>query len=391
MDITVATTPAEIDAVSAYWDEMSIESPHAGRALSTLVLQASSHEARPHVILIRDGDRQPILVVGRVERRPMHVRVGYRTLRSMPARWLQVVPGGVVGASSPSDCDTVVTSLCASLRRGAADILVLSKVELDGPLHRAALTHLAWYRRGHATTPLKRHRSDLSQGFEKFLAARSRGTRWRLRRRLKKLDEATGDREKMAVRRIGPGDGVDGAVKLLDSIATRSYQRGIGVGFVDDELHRALMAWAVADGPYRVWVLYIDGAPVAFVNGVLHDRTFFLFETAFDPSAAVDEPGAILLARVLEELAAEPDVDSFDYGFGDAQYKQSLSDASWDEVDVVGFAARPRALYLNLVSTTVAAAVSTTKRLLGGERVARLRRRRRAELAPAASSDNEVS
>jgi hypothetical protein len=391
MDITVATTSAEIDAITACWDEMSIASPHAGRALSTLVLQTSGHAARPHVILIRDGDRQPILVVGRVERRPMQIKVGYRTLHSIPARWLVVVAGGVVGARTQSDHDAAMSSLCASLRRGEADILVLSKVEVDGPLHAAALQHLAWYQRGHAATPLKRHRSDLSHGFEAFLSARSRGTRWRLRRRLRKLDEVVGDREKMTVRRIRPGDEVDGAVRLLEGIATKSYQRGIGVGFVDDELHRGLMSWAVADGPYRVWVLYIDGAPVAFLNGVLHDRTFFLFETAFDPSAAVEEPGAILLARVLEELAAEPDVDGFDYGFGDAQYKQSLSDAFCDEVDVVGFAARPRALFLNVLSTAVAVAVSTTKRLLGSERVAKLRRRERAELAPVTSSDGEVS
>ena len=94
-------------------------------------------------------------------------------------------------------------------------------------------------------------------------------------------------------------------------------------------------------------------------TGCFHERAFHLFETAFDGALADDEPGAILMARVLAELAEEPDVDAFDYGFGDAQYKQSLSDASWDEVDVLAAsAARPRALCLNAV--TVAATYGVT-------------------------------
>jgi CelD/BcsL family acetyltransferase involved in cellulose biosynthesis len=189
----------------------------------------------------------------------------------------------------------------------------------------------------------------------------------------------------MAVRQVGPDDDVTEVVRTLDAIAANSYQRGIGVGFADDELHRALVRWAVEDGPYRVWLLSIDGAPVAYLNGVTHNRTFHLFETAFDGARSDDEPGGILLARVLEELAGDPDVDVFDYGYGDAQYKQSMSDASWDETDMLFFAARPRALSLNLLSTGAAGAVALGKRLLGGERVAALRRRARAQLSASAT------
>jgi CelD/BcsL family acetyltransferase involved in cellulose biosynthesis len=217
-----------------------------------------------------------------------------------------------------------------------------------------------------------------------FLAARSKGTRWRLRRRLRKLDDAP---PKIIVRRIGPDDKVDVTTRLFDDIAARSYQRHIGVGFMDDELHRAFITSAIEGGPFRAWVLSVNENPVAFLDGLLHERTFHLFETAFDGALADDEPGAILMARVLAELAEEPDVDAFDYGFGDAQYKQSLSDVSWDEVDVLGFAARPRALYLNTVTAAATYGVTTAKRVLGRERVAALRRRRRAELTQTEAAD----
>jgi CelD/BcsL family acetyltransferase involved in cellulose biosynthesis len=385
MKVTVARTPAEVDALAERWDGIPVESPHASRALFVLVDRAAGENSRPHVILVERDGEPPILVVGRVERRPFEVRAGYRVLLRTRARWLSIVPGGVIGARTPEDHRQVVGLLRRSLARGEADILQLSKVEVGGPLHEATTRRLAWYERGRGLTPLRNHRSALAGGFDAFLAARSKGTRWRIRRRLKKLTEQTSE---LTLWRVGSGDSPDAVAAALDTVAARSYQRGIGVGFVDDDLHRGLVSWAVEGGPFQVWILKRGGVPLAYVNGVLHERTFHLFETAFDASAADDEPGAILIARVLEELASDPDVDGFDYGFGDAQYKQSLSDSSVDVADLLGFAARPRPLMLNSLNLSSAAAISMAKRLLGKERIAALRRRKRAELASTTGSDD---
>jgi CelD/BcsL family acetyltransferase involved in cellulose biosynthesis len=376
MKVTVARTPAEVDALAERWDAVAADSPHASRSLFALVDRAAGAASRPHVVLAERAGEPPILVVARVERRPFEVKAGYRALLRTSARWLSVVPGGVIGARTDSEYDQVVSFLRRSLGRGEADILQLSKVEVGGPLHAAAARRLAWYERGRAGSPLGNHRSALAGGFDSFLAARSKGTRWRIRRRLKKLTEA-GD---LTLWRVGAGDDPDDVAKALDTISSHSYQRGIGVGFVDDELHRGLLSWAIEGGPYHVWILMRGGSPLAYVNGILHEKTFHLFETAFDASAADDEPGAILIARVLEELANDPDVESFDYGFGDAQYKQSLSDSSVDVVDVLAFSARPRPLVLNSLNRSSAAAISLAKRVLGKERIASLRRRKRAEM-----------
>jgi hypothetical protein len=384
MKVTVARTPAEVDALAERWDGISVDSPHASRALFALVDRSAGASSRPHVVLAERDGESPILVVGRVERRPFEVKAGYRVLLRARAKWLSVVPGGVIGARTPEDHLRVVGFLRRSLARGEADILQLSKVEIGGPLHAAAMRRLAWYDRGRAVTPLRNHRSRLADGFDAFLAARSKGTRWRIRRRLKKLTEST----ELALWRVGPGDSADEVVSALDTVAGRSYQRGIGVGFVDDDLHRGLVSWALEGGPFRVWILKRHGVPLAYVNGVLHEKTFHLFETAFDASTADDEPGAILLAKVLEELAADPDVEAFDYGFGDAQYKQSLSDSSVDVADLLAFAARPRPFLLNSLNLSSAAAISVAKRVIGKERIAALRRRKRAELVSAASGSD---
>ncbi|NMO57798.1 GNAT family N-acetyltransferase [Actinoplanes sp. TBRC 11911] len=370
------TTATDLETLADTWRRFEIVSPHASLELFTVVHDALGEQ--PHVLLLEEDGREPILVVARVERRPVRVKAGYRTLFTAPARWLVVVAGGIVGARTADDYRAVMRALTASLRRGDADILQLSKVPVDGPLAEVAASHLSWLRRGHGAAPQVHHTSDLSGGLDSLLSRRSKGTRWRIRKRLKKL----GDPEaKMSVRRIGPDDAEDDVVRILDSIASGSYQRGIGVGFADDPLHRAFVRWAIAGGAYKIWLLSLEGTPVAYLNGLTHHGTFHLFETAFDAARADDEPGAILLARVLQELADDPAVDGFDYGYGDAQYKSSMSDASWDETDVLFFAARPRALSLNLLNTGAATAVGLGKRVLGGERVAAMRKRKRAELS----------
>jgi hypothetical protein len=378
MKITIATTAAGVEAVAGRWDEITIASPHASRRLYTLVNGASGTDSRPHVVLLEDGDREPILVAGRVERRPLRVTVGYRTLFDIDARWLTVVPGGVVGARTDSDYAMVMRCLLDPLRRGAADLLELSKVTVAGPLARAATTHLSWYRRGGRAQPQKHHRAILDDGLDAYLARRSRNTRQRLRRRLRAIEQAG---ERLTIHRIGPDDDVQNTCRMLEMVAAKSYQRGLGAGFVHDELHQGLVGWAVGGGTFRVWLLSIDAIPVAFLSGLVHDRTFFLFDTAFDPSFSDDEPGGLLLARILAELAEDPAIDAFDFAFGDAQYKQSLSDESWEEMDILGFAARPRPLSLNILHSGVGAASSLAIRMLGEERIAAMRRRGRARLA----------
>jgi CelD/BcsL family acetyltransferase involved in cellulose biosynthesis len=381
MNVTICRTMAELDAIASLWDTMDPESPHAARRLYTLVAGVESESGTAPYVAVLDGPgREPVLVVGRLEHRPLHLKAGYRTLMTVPARWLTIVPGGVVGARTPQDHTAVLDVLTEALRRGEADIVELSKLRVDSPVHGAAVQALPWYRRGQATEPQRHHLARLAGGFDAYEANRSRNTRQRNRRRLRRLDDPGAA---MEVRRVGGHD--DGGLvgKTLDEITASSYQRGIGAGFALDDLHRTLVSWAIDGGPFRIWILSVRGVPAAFVTGLVHGRICYLFDTAFDPAFSDDEPGGILMAKVMQELALDPDIDAFDFAFGDAQYKQSLSDESWDEVGLLVFAARPRALALNALRGAAVGAVAAAKRLLGGERVAALRRRMRSGLAGA--------
>jgi CelD/BcsL family acetyltransferase involved in cellulose biosynthesis len=64
----------------------------------------------------------------------------------------------------------------------------------------------------------------------------------------------------------------------------------------------------------------------------------------------------VLQLRMIEELCADPTVSLLDMGFGDADYKRRLGNRSWQEAEVVVYAARLRPLLINAARSGCAAA-----------------------------------
>ena len=139
-------------------------------------------------------------------------------------------------------------------------------------------------------------------------------------------------------------------------------------------------------GWFRVYVLYVGGAPVAFWQGSVYARTFFTGTPGYDPAFADYGIGRYLLVRVIEQLCEDDEVDLIDYGFGDADYKRRFGNESWEEADVVLFARRFRPLRINVTRTVLASALRVAKSVLTRVGVAkRLKRRWRSRLAHAPS------
>ena len=66
--------------------------------------------------------------------------------------------------------------------------------------------------------------------------------------------------------------------------------------------------------------LELDGRPVAFCLGFVHDRAYYYYLPAFDPDFARYGPSAALLAHLIER-AYELDLRELDLMLGDEPYK----------------------------------------------------------------------
>lgn len=119
--------------------------------------------------------------------------------------------------------------------------------------------------------------------------------------------------------------------EAIEHISQRSWQ-GQKLGRVlRADTHGERLRAYLRHGWLRGHVLRIGEEPVAFVIGLLANGTYLYDEPGYDPAWAPEQPGVILLCRILQDLIAEG-ARRFDFGEGDALYKRILSSGMHDEV-----------------------------------------------------------
>jgi CelD/BcsL family acetyltransferase involved in cellulose biosynthesis len=167
----------------------------------------------------------------------------------------------------------------------------------------------------------------------------------------RRLTKEFGDRMTVDVFRE-PAD-LERLFRQISEVSATTYQHGLGVAFGDRALDRALTELAAERGWFRAFVLSIDGVPRAFWHGVAHRGRFNLGTPGYDPAYGRLRIGNYLLLRLLDDVCRDPSVEEFDFGFGDAFYKQRLGDRSKVEEDVLIYAPSLRGARVNVTRTAV--------------------------------------
>ena len=125
------------------------------------------------------------------------------------------------------------------------------------------------------------------------------------------------------------------------------------MGFADKAETRRLLGLGCERQWFRGWVLYLQGVPCAFWDGLLYGRTFLTSTTGYDPAYHEYRLGNFLLQKVVEDLIQNETAETVDFGFGDAQYKQDLCDVRWQETALYWFMPTFKGLSANLMRTPV--------------------------------------
>jgi len=380
--LTIARTVEAVEALRDVLESAPVDRIDADVDYFLAVVGHRDEVVRPHVVVLSRPGRPDAIAVARLEELPLEARFGYRVVARPRVRCLHVVAGGLIGVDDDETAERLLRVLDAALRDGEADVLHLSSVPLGGLVEATAGRVVPRWRRDPVPEETARWTADIPDSLDGFLAARSKNTRENVRRYgrrfLRDFEE-----DRLSVRVFGDDAGeLDALCADLEAVAALTYQRGLGVGFADDKLQRALMRLGMQRGTYRAWVLYIDGRPVAFWDGQSYRGTFGIGSPGFDPAFSEQRIGTWLQMRMIEDLCADPDITTLDYGAGDAQYKRSFADHRIEQTDTLLFAPRPRAMRANAVRGGVAAASRVGKRVLGdsdmGQRLKRAWRRRAA-------------
>ncbi len=181
------------------------------------------------------------------------------------------------------------------------------------------------YRRFHA-------RLDLD--FETYLAGFSAKSRSTCRRKLKKLAERSGGTLDLRCYRSEEEIALFHAEARI--LSARTYQeRLLDAGLPDGPEALAEMRALARAGRARGWLLFLDGAPIAYLWAPAEGTTLIYAHLGHDPDFAEYSPGIVLQLEAMRQLMAEKAFRLFDFTEGEGQHKSLFATGGVDCLDLL--------------------------------------------------------
>ncbi len=360
--VRIIRTLEDLESIRTYWQRWALH-PNADIDAYISVLQ-SMPSAKPLVLVAFRNGLPDAMLLGRSDPGDLSIRFGYKTIASPTLRRLVFIYQGLLGDASTANCNSLVAAVSACLRRNEADVAFFNRLNIDSALYRT-LSQLRGSLSGDLCPQIDVHRSitirhGASDLFECCSAKVRKNLKWQAKKLLKDFDGAVSFHCYQS-----PSD-LDTVFQDVERIAKKTYQRGLGVGFIDNPLMRKRLHMEAGRGWLRAYVLYIKDQPTAFWIGKRYGEVFYSDFLGYDTAVSKYSPGMYVVTTALEQMCASQDPPhSVDFGLGDAQYKAVLSDLEWQEASTYLFAPTLKATSVNLLRTAVALTDQATRRLLG--------------------------
>lgn len=343
-ELDVARSEAEVEAWRSWWEAQPITDVDANIDYFMTVVRTDPTVRRPHVMRITVPGHAPVLVVARLANQCFRVKLSGAPTGSMTAPALVVAFNGIVGAETAAQRAAVTSALDDALHSREADVVVFQKTDRSSVWFEHLRESGSRLRR--LARPVESSwTAQLPDSWDALMAARSSKSRRQIRFDDNKLRRVYGER--LAMRRL---DAPEHSARLMNdvtAVATKSYQRGLGVSLLDGGTQAALVALARDKGWLRVWMLYVDDRPVAFWWGITHAGVLCIGSPGYLPEFSKDRVGYYVLRRMLEDASNDPATHAIDFGTRDADYKERFGDLRSEVSDVLVFARRPRALLVH--------------------------------------------
>jgi len=297
----------------------------------------------PHVIVMERDGKPCALLAARLEKTKFIPKIGYFKPIQIPATILTVIHQGLLGQIDEGMAKELVRHFWLLLSSKEADAIVFNQLLEDSPLGKALLINGPrwWCEKGPAWST--HWKMLLPEKFDFLQHKMGSKQRWKVRKRQRELESAFPG--KVSWQWITSFDDVLGICARLEEVAARTYQRGLGAGFKDDEEHRRRLALFASRGQLRVQLLEVGESVRAFWIGTIYKGVFHSDALGYDPDFRQYEPGTLVFVKLADELTREG-VKEIDFGLGDGVYKQRFGDESWRESTVRFFSPNLKGFYL---------------------------------------------
>lgn len=293
-----------------------------------LICQSRRDSCEPYVLCVEDSQGPVAILAGRIEVGELAPSIGYIRPLRISVRRLAVIHQGVLGAVDERVANLLVERLLQTMQEDAIDVIELFHLPEASVVLQSSLIRIArWWRdrrprwSEHWELTLPREQGGLLRRMS------SKHRSW-IRRKERELEGAY--RGHVEYRTFREDVGIDQLCCELESVSRLSYQRKLGGGYIDSSEERARFALFASRGQLRAWTLRVGDVPRAYGAGVAYRDRFHFFVTGYDPAFRGFEVGTLLFCHMVDALSHEG-LAVFDFGLGDASYKQRFGDRSWRE------------------------------------------------------------
>jgi len=342
--IKVARSIEEVEQYRDSWESMQWH-PNADIDFYITIVNKRQEIIRPHVIVLYNDNNPEAMVIGRIEEKRIDIKIGYKVFYRPKLRSLTIVYGGILGNQSAFHVNVIITELLDTVKRGDADIIFFSNLPLDSEMYRLAKSKPGFFSRDHISQSNLHWKMTLPGSIDAFLQSMKRKHRYWLNRLPRVLEKEYPG--KVAYKEFHNKADIDKLCSEADNIARKTYQRGLGAGFINNDETRQGIRLSAERGWLRSYFAYINNEPAAFWIGTLYGETFYLSYTGYDPIYKKYEPGTILFVRIIEDLC-DNSIYEIDFGFGDAFYKKRFGNKNWEEASVIIFSPSIKNIIINL-------------------------------------------
>jgi hypothetical protein len=337
--VHVSVTVPAIEALAPIWSNWS-------RNLDTDFeyyrhnLQSDPTILHPYVITASyDGVPQAMLI-GRVREGRVSTVVSSLNVHGPRAKVLEVLPGGRIGTRSAAIDKLLASQLRETLQSTDIDLLCLRRLPLESDLFRSLQQIPGFLGRARVPNVFRYSVVPLNPRSGQRAQALSGKNSREIRRKTR------------IVQRAFPGarfqcfsdlQDLEGALRDVMSIDATTWQRYVGGCELDRPQTLEKLQFCAQKGLLRIYLMYVDNLPVAFLIGQQYRKTFYCQHAGYRPDFARYSVGSLLTAWALE-LLATAGFEMVDLGEGGQEHNRRLGCKSCPEGTVHVYAPKLRGL-----------------------------------------------
>jgi hypothetical protein len=326
------------------------------------IIASNKEFVSPYIILVTFNDDPITLLIGRIKKTDIKIKIGYKNIHKVKTKILEVLYCGILGTQNLDVCNLLIDTIKKSLKAHEADLAYFKYLDVNSYIFNTAKRSAKGIIRDYFSLHNSHWILHLPESYDKFLEERSKSTKEFIRRYTSRLERRMGKR--MSVIRYDKTGDLEKIMSEVEQIASKTYQRGLGIGFIDDEYTRNQFSFTLQNNWSVTWILYIDKKPCAFWTGLIYKDMFLSVATGYLTEYKSERLGTYLIVEMIKEFCSDNNLKILDFGFGDADYKKNYSTKNNIESSVYLYAPTLKSYYFNLTNTFSRLLIRGTKLLL---------------------------